>query len=260
MQLLGHDALEGDRQLHAHLVLLVGREDVDDAVDRLRRALRVQRGEDEVAGLGRGQRGRDRLEVAHLADEDHVRVLAQRGLEGEREGLGVGAELALVDDALLCEWRNSIGSSTVMMCSSRVLVDRVDHRRERGGLAGAGRARDEDEAARLLDEVVRRGRQAEVVDRLDRRRDQAERGADRGALEVGVDAEARVAGDRVGEVELPLVLELLALVVGEDRVDDLARVGGRQLADSPRAARGGRGRGPSAARRRSGEGRTRCGR
>ena len=51
----------------------------------------------------------------------------------------------------------------------------------------------------------------------------------RGALHVGVDAEARVARDRVGEVELPVVLELLALVVGEDRVDDLARVGGRQL-------------------------------
>src|SRR5207244_6654091 len=55
-------ALERDRQLHAHLVLLVGGEDVDDAVDRLRRALRVQRREDEVAGLGRGQGGRDGLE------------------------------------------------------------------------------------------------------------------------------------------------------------------------------------------------------
>ena len=73
-------------ELDAHLILLLGREDVDDAVDRLRRALRVQRREDEVAGLGRGERRRDRLEVAHLADEDHVGVLAQRGAQrvGER--------------------------------------------------------------------------------------------------------------------------------------------------------------------------------
>ena len=78
-----------------------GREDVDDAVDRLRRVLRVQRREDEVAGLSGGQRGRDRLEVAHLADEDHVGVLAQRGAQREGEGRGVGAELALVDHALL---------------------------------------------------------------------------------------------------------------------------------------------------------------
>src|SRR4051794_21602792 len=50
-ELLGHDTLERDRELHADLVLLVGGEDIDDAVDRLRRALRVERREDEVAGL-----------------------------------------------------------------------------------------------------------------------------------------------------------------------------------------------------------------
>src|SRR4029077_8973157 len=37
-------------------------------------------------------------------------------------------------------------------------------------------------------------------------------------------AEARVTGDRVGEVELPIGLEPLALLAGEDRVDDLSRV------------------------------------
>ena len=76
-----------------------GGERVDDAVDRLRRALGVQRREDEVAGLGGGQRGRDRLEVAHLADEDHVRVLAQRRAQALGERRRVLADLALVDDA-----------------------------------------------------------------------------------------------------------------------------------------------------------------
>ena len=90
-QRLGDDALEADRELGADLALLVGREDVDDAVDGLRRVLGVERREDEVAGLGRGQRRADRLHVAHLADEDHVGVLAQRGLEAEREGLRVRA-------------------------------------------------------------------------------------------------------------------------------------------------------------------------
>ena len=100
-QLLRDDALQGDRELHADLLLLLGREDVDDAVDRLRRVLRVQGREDEVAGLRRGQRGVDRLQVAHLADEDHVGVLAQRALQRAGEGLGVRPDLALVDDALL---------------------------------------------------------------------------------------------------------------------------------------------------------------
>ena len=67
-------------------------------------------------------------------------------------------------------------------------------------------------------------RQAELLEALDLVRDQAEGGADRAALEEDVDAEARDPGDRVGEVELLLVLEPLALRVVEQRVDDLARV------------------------------------
>ncbi len=65
------------------------------------RALGVERAEDEVAGLGRGERRRDRLEVAHFAEEDHVGVLAKRGAERQAEARRVGADLALVDDARL---------------------------------------------------------------------------------------------------------------------------------------------------------------
>ena len=140
-QLLGHDALERDRELHADLPLLLGREHVDDAVDRLRRVLGVQGGEHEVAGLSRGQRGADRLEVSHFADEDHVGVLAQGGLERRGEAGGVGAELALVDRAALVgvhELDRVLDRDDVLVAG---LVDLVDHRRERRGLARAGRAR-----------------------------------------------------------------------------------------------------------------------
>src|SRR5829696_1191105 len=98
---LGHHALEGGGDLRPDLSLLGGREDVDQAVDRRRGVLRVQRGEDEVAGLGGRERGRDRLEVAHLAEEDHVGVLAERAAKRVCEGRRVGADLALVDDAVL---------------------------------------------------------------------------------------------------------------------------------------------------------------
>ena len=57
--------------------------------------------EHEVAGLGRGQRGRDRLEVAHLADEDDVGVLAQHVLQRLGERVRVLPDLALVDDRAL---------------------------------------------------------------------------------------------------------------------------------------------------------------
>ena len=81
---------------------------------------------------------------------------------------------------------------------------------------------DQDEAARLAGEVGEHRRQLQVVEALDLLRDVAEGGAHSTALEVAVDAEAGDSGDRVGEVELLLVLEALALVVVEDRVDDLA--------------------------------------
>ena len=41
----------------------------------------VERREHEVAGLGRGQRGAHGLLVSHLADQDHVRVLAQHAAQ-----------------------------------------------------------------------------------------------------------------------------------------------------------------------------------
>src|SRR5207253_11264782 len=99
----------------------------------------------------------------------------------------------------------------------------------RGGLAGARGTGHEHEAARAPGELVHRGWQPQLIDRAEPEGDQAERGPDRPALEVGVDAEARMAGNRVGEVELPVRLEALALVAGEDRVHDLARVSGAQL-------------------------------
>ena len=148
-QLLGDDSLQGDRELGAHLTLLLGREDVDDPVHGLRRGLGVQGGEDEVAGLGRGQRGGDRLQVAHLADQDHVGVLAQRRTQTEREVGRIGADLALVDDralVLVQELDRVLDREDVVLVLG---VDHVEHRRQRRRLARAGRAGDQHEAARL---------------------------------------------------------------------------------------------------------------
>ena len=221
---LRDDALERVRELHAHLLLLRRREDVDDAVDRARRALRVQRREDEVAGLGGGERGRDRLEVAHLAEEDHVGVLAQRGAKRLAERRRVGADLALRDDAALVpvhELDRVLDGEDVVRLRA---VDLVDHRGERRRLARARRAGDEHEAARLHRELAERRRQPELLERPELLRDVPERGGERVALEVDVHAEAREAGNAVREVELPVHLELLLLLGGEDAVEEVARV------------------------------------
>ena len=76
---------------------LLGGEHVDDAVEGLRGVVGVQRGEHEVTGLGERERDRDRVEVAHLAEEDDVGVLTQGAAQTVGEAVHVGAHLTLVD-------------------------------------------------------------------------------------------------------------------------------------------------------------------
>ena len=58
-----------------------------------------------VSGLGRGDTKLDRLPVAHLSDENDIWVLTQRGLQRIRKALRVGADFALIDEALLVGMR-----------------------------------------------------------------------------------------------------------------------------------------------------------
>ena len=151
---------------------------------------------------------RDGLLVAHLADQDHVGVLAQDAAHRAGEALGVGADLALVDDRAL----------VAVQVLDRVLerddvpragrVDVVDHRRERRRLARAGGAGQQDDPARLLGELADHLGQAEVVDRPHLVGDRAADDRDVAALAEGVDAEARHALELVGEVGLAVLGEL----------------------------------------------------
>jgi len=80
--------------------------------------------------------------------------------------------------------------------------------------------------ARLAGELVQDVRQSEVVEPRYLHRDETEGGAQAVALEEGVDPETRLSRNRIGEVDLPLVLEVLPLILRKNRVDELARVVG----------------------------------
>ena len=147
-------------ELEADLLLLVRREDRDDAVDGLRGVQGVQGREHQVAGLGRGDGGLDRLVVAHLADQDDVGVLAQGAAQGGGEAAGVDLDLALVDDRLLVaveELDRVLDGDDVLAALG---VDVVDHRRQGRGLARAGGPGAEDEAALLLGDLLEHHRAA----------------------------------------------------------------------------------------------------
>ena len=95
---LGGDAHERPSQHLARERRLPLPEQVDEALDGLGCVQRVKRADDEVAGLGGAQGGHGRLLVAHLADQDHVGVLAQRRAQSRVVVGRVEADLALADD------------------------------------------------------------------------------------------------------------------------------------------------------------------
>ena len=127
----------------------------------------MQRGERQVARLGDPQRRFDRLEVAHLADEDDVGVLAERGAQRVGEALRVAVHLALVHEAALVlvdVLDRILDGEDVLVALG---VDLVDHRRERRRLAAAGRAGDEHEAARPVGQRGEHRRQAQLAEGAD---------------------------------------------------------------------------------------------
>ena len=216
-QRLADDALQRVAQLGADLVLLVGGEHVDDAVDALRGALRVQGREHEVAGLGGRQGGRDRLGVAQLADEDHIGVLAQHATQGLGERIGVTTHFALMDQCalgLVVELDRVFDRDDVRR---HQLVDDVDHRRESRRLARPGRAGEQHEPARAQREIAGDRRSPQLLERVHPVGDVAQGDRDRPELAVDVRAEASDAGRGVGEVDLAVLQELLALAVAHER-------------------------------------------
>jgi hypothetical protein len=161
------------------------------------------------------------LEVAHFADEHDVGVLAQSGAQGVAEALRVAVHLALIDQTALMlvhELDRIFNGEDVIVA---LLVDLVDHGRQRRGLTGSRRTGDQHETARPLGERGQHLRQVQILEAADLFRNQSVHRADRPALIEHVHAEASQPLDAEGEVELEGLLEPLFLCVGEHAVGEL---------------------------------------
>src|SRR5215210_9160264 len=100
-QALSDDALERARYHGTHLVPLVRWEEVYKAVDGLGSVHGVERGEDQVASLGRREGHLGAFGVPDLPYEYHVGVLPKHTPQGPRKGGRIRTHLALVYDALI---------------------------------------------------------------------------------------------------------------------------------------------------------------
>ena len=217
---LADDAAQRAGERQANLLLLVGREEVDHAVHGLGGIDRVQGRHHEVAGLRGLDRGAHGLGVTHLTDQDHVGVLAQGRAQGDEEVHRVVADLALVDRRHLVLVQDLDRVLDRHDVHGLGLVDVVDHGGERRRLARPGRAGHQDEAAVLVGDRAHGVGQPDLFERGPAEAELPQHHADRAALTEDVDAEPADVGDRVGEVDLAGVVELLLAVLGDDAVGD----------------------------------------
>ena len=137
---------------------------VEETVERGGGIGRVQRRQHEVSRERRLHRDPRRLDVAHLADEDDVGILAQDRLEpaGERD-VGLLVDLDLVDrredvlDRVLDGRDVAVG-----------VVDLAERRVQRRGLPAPGRSRADHHAERRPDEQRELGRASHAACRAGR--------------------------------------------------------------------------------------------
>ena len=116
---------------------------VDQPGDRGGGVVGVQGGKDQVAGEARLHGDLGGLGIADLADHDDVRVLAEDGAEPVGEGeIDLRVDLDLAHPLQLVLDRVLDGDDVLLR-----RVDLVQRGIEGGGLAAAGRAGDQDDAA-----------------------------------------------------------------------------------------------------------------
>src|SRR5260370_36124454 len=97
---LTKNALKHHGELRANLRLLMRRKNVDNTIDGGRGGNGVQGGKSQVAGFRDAQRGLDRFEIAHLANEHDVRVFAKRSPKRIGEGMRVSMYCAVIHKTL----------------------------------------------------------------------------------------------------------------------------------------------------------------
>ena len=178
----------------------------------------MQRAEHQVTGLGGGERQANGLQVAHLTDQDDIRILAQRRTQRLAEAERVAVHFALVDETalgLVHELDRILDGDDVI---GAVVVAVIDHAGEGGGLARAGRPGHQHQSPRQHAQVAEDLRGVQLIERENRRRDVAEHCARAAVLVEGIDAEARQLWNLEREVGFEELLVGLALLVVHDVV------------------------------------------
>jgi hypothetical protein len=146
----------------------------------------------------------------------HVGRLAQASCAGRVKIKCVAADFALVDDRFLVLEQVFDRVFQRQDVAGALFVAVVEHRGDRGRLAGTGGADDQQQAALFHDQFGQHRRQAEFAQRRDGRRHEAEHGRDAAALAEGRQAEAAQVGHRNAHVQLVGAVQFVDLLFRGD--------------------------------------------
>src|SRR5438477_530479 len=223
-KVLRHDASKRFGQGCANLVLLFGRENVDDTIDRLGSARRVQSAKNKVACAGGGDGQFDGFKVAHFAHQHDVRVFAQRAAKHRGKRLRVQAYLAMVYQAtfaLVDEFDRVFDGDDVIFA---VLISVIEHRRQSGRFAGPSRASDYHQAALEHGKFLEDRRQGrfhflKILEGKDLAWDLPEYGADAVLLVEEIGAKAGDVRNFVSKIDVASFFEKFDLIFGSDLVE-----------------------------------------
>ena len=210
-QILRDDSLQRVRELQNNLLLRAAFKHTDDALQRVGNIRRVHRGQHEMAGFRRRQRGGNRLVIAHFADDNHVRVLPQDVDQRAVERAHVGQHLLLHHDGVLVGVDKFNRVFNRDNFAAALVVDEVNEIIQRRRLARAGGAGNENQAVRLARQVVEFFGQPQFLARLDFVAAKAE--AQFRVIVAPVKSRAHAAGGAVedGNAQFPFLLELFPL-------------------------------------------------
>ena len=124
----------------------------------------MQSAECQMAGFSDTQRRLNSFQIAHFADQHHVRVFTEGGAQRVGKALGVGMEFALVDQTIFVhvhEFDWVLNGEDVIVPLS---VDLVDHGRQSGGFARPRRSCNQHQPAGFIAKLADNSGQPKLVE------------------------------------------------------------------------------------------------
>ena len=152
------------REVQKYLIVLVARKHVDDAIERFGAIIGMQRRDAQMSRAGERDRRLHGFTIANFADQYHIGRGAHGAAQRARKCLGVEAHFPLIDDGFLVGVQELDRVLNGQDMIGRGFVAVIDHCRERRGLAGAGGADHQNQAALQHHQLFEDLRHAEIFE------------------------------------------------------------------------------------------------